>query len=63
MKAEVKVCLELCEIGGYSVNIRDNVALKDVEEKESRESIDTVLKELAIHAEKIPADPLKGEWI
>ncbi|KAI0784928.1 hypothetical protein C8Q75DRAFT_337222 [Abortiporus biennis] len=38
-------------------------ALREVEEKESKESIADVLKELAMQAEKIPAEPLKGEWI
>ena len=40
-----------------------NIALKEAEEQESRESIDQVLKELAMDAEKIPAEPLEGEWV
>ncbi|KAK7680583.1 hypothetical protein QCA50_016365 [Cerrena zonata] len=38
-------------------------ALREVEKKESQGSINTVLKELALHSEKIPAEPLNGEWI
>ncbi|GJE86190.1 hypothetical protein PsYK624_022700 [Phanerochaete sordida] len=37
-------------------------ALTEIEEQESKESIDHVLKELAIDAHKIPAEPLEGEW-
>ena len=39
------------------------LALKEAEEQESKESIDEVLKELAVDAEKIPAEPLEGEWV
>lgn len=38
-------------------------ALKEVEEKEGHSSIQHVLDELAMDSEKIPAEPLKGEWI
>ncbi|CAL1694134.1 unnamed protein product [Somion occarium] len=38
-------------------------ALTETELKEAQEDVETVLKELAIDAEKIPAEPLKGEWI
>ncbi|KAH9950999.1 hypothetical protein B0H21DRAFT_413389 [Amylocystis lapponica] len=37
-------------------------ALTETEEKEGRETIEQVLKELAIDSEKIPADPLEGQW-
>ncbi|OBZ79845.1 hypothetical protein A0H81_01472, partial [Grifola frondosa] len=37
-------------------------ALQETEKSESKESIQQVLKELATDAEKIPADPLEGEW-
>lgn len=37
-------------------------ALKEVEEEESKESIAHVMKELAMDAEKIPAEALEGEW-
>jgi hypothetical protein len=37
-------------------------ALKEAEEGESKVSIDQVLKELAMDAERIPADPLEGKW-
>lgn len=38
------------------------IALTEAEAEESKESIDEILKELAIDAEKIPAEPLKGDW-
>lgn len=38
-------------------------ALAQAEKAESKQSIDSVLKELAMDAEKIPAQPLEGEWI
>ncbi|EKM61403.1 uncharacterized protein PHACADRAFT_180527 [Phanerochaete carnosa HHB-10118-sp] len=38
-------------------------ALTELGEKESEESIDQVLKELAINAHNIPAEPLEGEWV
>lgn len=37
-------------------------ALAEVEKKESKESIAQVLKELAMDAREIPAEPLEGEW-
>lgn len=40
-----------------------SAALKEAEEHESNESIDQVLKELALDSEKIPAEPLEGEWL
>jgi hypothetical protein len=44
-------------------NVPCMTALREVEKKESQENINTVLKELALHSEKIPAEPLNGEWI
>ncbi|EPQ60362.1 hypothetical protein GLOTRDRAFT_31016 [Gloeophyllum trabeum ATCC 11539] len=38
-------------------------ALNETAEKEKDESIQDVLKELAMDEEKIPAEPLKGEWL
>ncbi|TFK56712.1 hypothetical protein OE88DRAFT_1803380 [Heliocybe sulcata] len=38
-------------------------ALKEAAEKEEDESIQEVLKELAMDGGKIPAEPLKGEWL
>ncbi|KAI0347954.1 hypothetical protein BDW22DRAFT_1410298 [Trametopsis cervina] len=37
-------------------------ALAEAEKAEETHSVDSVLKELAIDAEKIPAAPLEGEW-
>ncbi|TFY52545.1 hypothetical protein EVJ58_g9957 [Rhodofomes roseus] len=37
-------------------------ALEELEEKEGRESVEEVFKELAMDADKIPADPLGGQW-
>ncbi|KAH9913334.1 uncharacterized protein BXZ73DRAFT_92980 [Epithele typhae] len=37
-------------------------ALEEAEDRESQESIDEVMKELAMDVEKIPADPLEGLW-
>ncbi|KAI0699351.1 hypothetical protein C8T65DRAFT_729035 [Cerioporus squamosus] len=37
-------------------------ALEEVEKSESKESIDQVMKELAMDDSKVPADPLGGEW-
>lgn len=37
-------------------------ALKEVEEQGSKESVAHVMKELAMDAEKIPAEALEGEW-
>lgn len=39
-----------------------NEALAQAENTESKHSIDTVLNELAMDAEKIPAQPLEGNW-
>ncbi|KDQ63331.1 hypothetical protein JAAARDRAFT_119687 [Jaapia argillacea MUCL 33604] len=38
-------------------------ALRELEEEESHESIEEVLKELAMDEGKIPAEPLKGSWL
>ena len=37
-------------------------ALEEVEKGEAKEKVDQILKELAMDDEKIPADPLEGEW-
>ncbi len=37
--------------------------LKKVEDEEGHSSIQNVLNELAMDSNKIPAEPLKGEWI
>ncbi|OCH89571.1 hypothetical protein OBBRIDRAFT_794158 [Obba rivulosa] len=37
-------------------------ALHEVEEKESKVDIEKVLKELAMDTDKIPSDPLEGQW-
>ncbi len=37
-------------------------ALTEAEKAEEGHSVDSVLKELAIDAEKIPAEPLEGHW-
>ncbi|THG99882.1 hypothetical protein EW026_g2560 [Hermanssonia centrifuga] len=37
-------------------------ALKGTEETEGHKSIETVLKELAMDSQKIPAEPLEGNW-
>ena len=37
-------------------------ALEEVEKRESKEKVDQILQELAMEDEKIPADPLEGEW-
>lgn len=39
------------------------VALTKAEQEEAKGTIDHVLKELAINAERIPAEPLEGEWV
>jgi len=38
-------------------------ALRDAEEKESEDSIDDVLRELATESAQFPAEPLKGDWV
>ena len=37
-------------------------ALEEAEKSESKNSIDEVMQELAMNDDKIPADPLEGEW-
>ncbi|KAM5532241.1 hypothetical protein V8D89_014080 [Ganoderma adspersum] len=37
-------------------------ALEEAEKGEGKEKVDQILKELAMEDEKIPADPLEGEW-
>ncbi|KAI0660640.1 hypothetical protein C8Q70DRAFT_976983 [Cubamyces menziesii] len=37
-------------------------ALEEVEKDESKETMDEVMKEIAMDDGKIPADPLEGEW-
>ncbi|KAI8990587.1 hypothetical protein BD414DRAFT_484111 [Trametes punicea] len=37
-------------------------ALEEAEKEESKETMDEVMKELAMNDGKIPADPLEGEW-
>ena len=37
-------------------------ALEEAEKNESKNSIDEVMQELAMNDDKIPADPLEGEW-
>ncbi|KAI0652430.1 hypothetical protein C8Q79DRAFT_997479 [Trametes meyenii] len=37
-------------------------ALEEVEKREGKESMDEVMKELAMDDGKIPVDPLEGEW-
>ena len=38
------------------------IALEEVEKDESKETMDEVMKEIAMDDGKIPADPLEGEW-
>ncbi len=38
-------------------------ALEEAEKGEGKEKVDQILKELAMEDEKIPADPLEGEWV
>jgi hypothetical protein len=40
-----------------------HTALREAEEKESEESIDEVLRELATDSARFPAEPLDGDWI
>ena len=37
-------------------------ALEEIEKYESSETMDQVMKELAMDKSIIPADPLQGEW-
>ncbi|KAI0066434.1 hypothetical protein BV25DRAFT_1796388 [Artomyces pyxidatus] len=38
-------------------------ALREIETKESKETIEEVLRELALHADQFPTEPLEGHWI
>jgi hypothetical protein len=40
-----------------------HTALQKIEKEESKESIENVFAELGSMAEKLPAEPLEGEWI
>lgn len=46
----------------YVVGAEFCLALTEAEKAEEGHSVDSVLKELAIDAEKIPAEPLEGRW-
>ena len=37
-------------------------ALEEAEKREAKEKVDQRVEELAMEDEKIPADPLEGEW-
>ena len=38
------------------------IALEEAEKDESKETMDEVMKEIAMNDGRIPADPLEGEW-
>ena len=42
--------------------LTDPVALEEAEKGEGKEKVGQILKELAMEDEKIPADPLEGQW-
>lgn len=61
-RAEAKVRSAL-DLDSIPADIYTSIALKEAEEEESHESLEEVYKELALHAEKIPAEALEGKWI
>ena len=47
---------------GVQAQLTSHSALEEAGERESREAVEQIFKELALDSEAIPTDPLGGRW-